>query len=76
MNRAIGQTAEEERERLRLKRNEYQSRYAKRHRKQENARYLAWRETNREKYRAWGRDHYAKNKARILAGQRARKLAK
>ena len=36
----------------------------------------AWRDANREAYNAWYRDHYAKNRERILAGQKRRRLEK
>lgn len=60
-------------EEKRLKKNACQRRYAKRHLKQEGARHLAWREENREHCNQRYRDYYAKNRASILAGQRARR---
>lgn len=47
-----------------------QRRYAKAHPKQGIERHQAWRDENRDAYNAWYREHYAKNKERILESQR------
>lgn len=47
-----------------------QRRYAKAHPKQTLERHQRWREENRDAYNAWSRDHYERNKERILESQR------
>lgn len=60
-------------EKARLRKNATQSLYSKRNYQRELERAQAWRDANREHYNEWYRGHYAKNKKRILAGQRARR---